>query len=408
MTATSLRGIHSIEDFDLDDQRVFLRCDFNVPISNGVIQDDYRIRAALPTIQYALEKGAKVVLASHWGRPTKALEDRPQFSLEPVARHLNLLLDKEILLLEDPRGEAAKPVLAGLKSSQIVLLENLRFETGEEANDRELAAAWLEFTDIYINEAFGASHRAHASVVALPGLVEKKGIGFLMKKEIEMLETIRSHPAHPFTLVLGGAKVSDKIELIDMLIDKVDVILIGGAMAYTFLKATGHSVGASRVEGDKVKFASELMERMRSRGKKLLVPQDHVVVKDLRDVSSTRVEVGASIMEGWMGVDIGPQTRQLFAEALAESKTVFWNGPMGIFETPEFSSGSFAVAHAMVESSATTVVGGGDSAACALASGVVDRFSHVSTGGGASLEFLQGQRLVGLEALRPPKRSESL
>jgi phosphoglycerate kinase len=404
--AKPLDGILSIEDFELDDKKVFIRVDFNVPIENGKITDDTRIQGALPTIRYALEKGAKIILGSHFGRP-KSEADRPKNSLEPIAKHLSELLDVDVILVEDPGREAPKALLSGLKSNQILMLENLRFHPGEEKNDHEFALKIASYTDIYINDAFGASHRAHASIVALPGLVEKKGIGFLMKKEIEMLDRVRSNSESPYYAILGGSKVSDKIDIVDLLVDQVDGLMIGGAMAYTFLATMAVPLGKSRIEREKMNFARGLIDRMKARGKKLLLPVDHVVVSDLQDPSKAIITKDVSVPEGMMAVDIGPKTRELFAEHIKTAKTIFWNGPMGIFETPEFSKGSFAVAKALSESDAVSIVGGGDSASAAIASGYAEGLSHISTGGGASLEFIQGLRLPGLEALRPAKRSEA-
>jgi phosphoglycerate kinase len=403
-----LEGIKSIEDFALEDKRLFLRLDLNVPLDDQQkITDDTRIVAALPTIRYAIDKGAKIILASHLGRP-KGPDPEKKFSLEPVAAYLNDVLKKEIILVEEPRGRAAKALLAGLKPSQIILLENLRYDPGEEKNDREFALRLADFTDVYINDAFGASHRAHASIVALPELVEKRGVGYLMRKELEVLDTIRTNPETPFITVLGGAKVSDKIEVIEAMLDRVNSMVIGGAMAYTFLAAQNIAVGKSLVEKDKVKFAADLIGRAQARGKKLLLPIDHRVTKGITDTASLKITETAAIDNDWMGVDIGPKTQALYANELMRAKTIFWNGPMGIFETPEFSEGTFAVARAISESGAFTVVGGGDSAAAAQASGLADKFSHISTGGGASLEFLQGERLPGVEVLRPAKRSETV
>lgn len=407
MASKLLEGIKSIENFALEDKRLFLRLDLNVPLNDeGEITDDTRIRAAMPTIQYAIDKGAKIILASHLGRP-KGPDPEKKFSLEPVAAYLNAALKKEIILVEEPRGRATKALLAGLKPSQIILLENLRYDAGEEKNDREFALRLADITDIYINDAFGASHRAHASIVALPEMIEKRGVGFLMRKELEVLDTIRTNPEKPFMTVLGGAKVSDKIDVIESMLDRVDSMLIGGAMAYTFLAAQNIQTGKSLVEKDKVKFAADLIGRAQARGKKLLLPIDHRISKAIDDVFSLKVTDNAAIPDGWMGVDIGPKTQALYINELARAKTIFWNGPMGVFETPEFSQGTFAVAKGISESGAFTVVGGGDSAAAAQASGLADKFSHISTGGGASLEFLQGERLPGVEVLRPSKRSES-
>jgi len=405
MTKT-LEGIRSIEGFKLEGKRVFIRVDFNVPMQDGKITDETRIQAALPTIRYAIEKGAKIILASHFGRPKKP-EDRETMSLEPIAERVMEILGKEIILVEDPRGEAPKALLAGLKPSQIVMLENLRFDEGEEGNDSEMANAIAEYTDIYINDAFGASHRAHMSIVALPNVIENKGLGFLMKKEIEMLDRVRFNPQHPYLAIMGGAKVSDKITVIEMLIDKVDAFIIGGAMSYTFLAAQGKPIGNSRVEKDKVKFASELLGRMEARGKKIYLPEDHVIVPEFTAVDKRKITKDAAIPEGWMGVDIGPKTRETYAKVISGAKTIFWNGPMGVFETSELAEGTFAVAKALAESTATTIVGGGDSAAAAHESGYADKMSHISTGGGASLEYLEGSKLPGIEALRPPKRSEA-
>lgn len=405
MPSKTLEGIRSIEHFPMEDKRLFLRLDLNVPMDDeGKITDDTRLRAAMPTIKYAIERGAKIVLSSHLGRP-KGVDKK--FSLEPIAAYLTEALKKEIILVEEPRGHAPRALLAGLKPSQIILLENLRFDPGEENNDRDFAQALAAISDIYINDAFGASHRAHASIVALPEMMEKRGLGFLMRKEIQMLDRIRLNPDPPFLTILGGAKVSDKIEVIEALLDKVDTLVIGGAMAYTFLAAQHIPIGASRVERDKVKFAGELLRRAEARKKRILLPIDHIITKDIKDTEGRKTTDSATIPEGWMGVDIGPKTIALFAKEIQRAKTIFWNGPMGVFETPEFANGTFGIARAISECDALSVVGGGDSAAAAEASGLADKFSHISTGGGASLEFLQGEKLPGIEALRPPKRSET-
>lgn len=404
MSSKSLRGIKSIEEFDLKDQRVFLRLDLNVPLKNGVIADDTRIQASLPTIRYALEKGAKLVLASHLGRP-KGPEDRKKLSIEPVGERLSQLLNVEVTVVEDPASDLPKALLRGLKSDQIILLENLRFDKEEEANGENLAKAIAAYTDIYINDAFGASHRAHASVVGVPREVKKKGIGFLMKRELEMLDKILFGYESPFVTVLGGAKVSDKIGVIENLIDRVDTFLIGGAMAYTFLSALGHAVGKSLIEKDKLKFAKELIDRVQARNKRLLLPVDHVVVKDLNQPLEAKTTSGVAIEDLWMGVDIGPLTIAQYRNELARARTIFWNGPMGVFETKEYSKGTFAIAEAMASATeAITIVGGGDSAAAVNASGVADKMTHISTGGGASLEYLQGDKLPGIEAVREKLR----
>ncbi len=397
---STLAGIHSIEDFDLKDKRVFLRLDLNVPIKNGKITDMTRIDAALPTIRYALEHGAKLVVASHLGRP-ESKEDRVKYSLEPVANKLQELLDADVILVDEPESEAPSALLRSLKKNQLILLENLRFNEDETENGDGLANAICAYTDIYINDAFGASHRAHASIVGVPAKVKQKGVGFLMKKEIEMLDKIMLAPEQPFVTILGGSKVSDKIGVIENLIDKVDTFLVGGAMAYTFLAAQGVAVGASRVEKDKVKYAGELLMRMKARDKKMFLPVDHRIVTKFDSAADLKSTSASEIPDGWLGVDIGPKTVETFRRELQRAKTVFWNGPMGVFETKDFADGTFAVAKALAElPHATTVVGGGDSAAAINASGYADRVTHISTGGGASLEYLQGDKLPGIEALR--------
>ncbi len=398
-----LRGIKTIEDFDLKEKRVFIRVDFNVPMEtkNGlqVIIDDTRIRAAIPTIQYAMAQGAKIVLASHLGRPES--RDDKQFSLEPVAARLGELLKSEVILVDDPTSDAPKGLLPSLRPNQVIMLENLRYEKGETKNSREFALQLAAYTDIYINDAFGASHRAHASIEALPQAVEKKGIGYLIRKEIEMLDVLLHEPKTPYMTILGGAKVSDKIPVIENMIDKVDQFFIGGAMAYTFLKAKNISVGTSRVEKDKVSFAREMIERIEARGKKIFLPVDHVIANDFLAPSEIKTTKDASIPGGFMGMDIGPKTRELYRKELQRAKTVFWNGPMGVFERKEFSEGSFGVAQTLSQlTESLTIVGGGDSAAAAEMSGYAGQMSHISTGGGASLEYLQGDKLPGLEVLR--------
>lgn len=394
-----LRGIKTIEEFDLKEKRVFIRVDFNVPMDGTKITDDTRIRAAIPTIKYAMEQGAKIVLASHLGRP-ESREDK-QYSMEPVGHRLGELLKAEVILIDDPTSEAPKGLLPGLRPNQVILLENLRYEKGETKNAREFALQLAAYTDIYINDAFGASHRAHASIEAFPQAVTQKGIGFLIKREIEMLDTLLHEPKTPYMCILGGAKVSDKIPVIEQLIDKVDAFLVGGAMAYTFLQAQGVNVGKSRVEKEKVNFAREMMERIEARGKKMLLPIDHVIANDFLAPSDIKTTSGQTVEEGYMGLDIGPKTRELYRKELQKAKTVFWNGPMGVFERPEFARGSFGVAETLSQlTEALTIVGGGDSAAAAEASGYAGQMSHISTGGGASLEYLQGDKLPGLEVLR--------
>jgi phosphoglycerate kinase len=395
-----LKGIKLIEEFDLKDKRVFIRVDFNVPMEGSKITDDTRIRAALPTIRYAMEKGAKIVLASHLGRP-EGPEDRQKFSMEPVGHRLGELLKAEVILTDDPTSDAPKGLLPTLRPNQLILLENLRFEKGETKNSREFALQMASYTDVYINDAFGASHRAHASIEALPEAVDKKGIGYLIKKEIEMLDVLLFHPKAPYVAILGGAKVSDKIPVLENMIDKIDTFFIGGAMAYTFLAAKNISVGKSKIEKDKVSFAREMIARIEARGNKILLPVDHIIANDFLAPSDIQTTDSAGIPDGYLGLDIGPKTRELFRKELQKAKTVFWNGPMGVFEKPEFNKGTFAIAETLAGlTNAMTIVGGGDSAAAAEASGFADKMTHISTGGGASLEYLQGDKLPGLEVLR--------
>ncbi len=403
MHLSGLRGIRTIRDLDLKDKNLFLRLDLNVPLEKGKITDDTRIRASLPTLQYALEKGARVVLASHLGRPKS--EKDTQYSLEPVATHLSQLAKVEVLLMEDFEPDGIRGALHQIKRNQVVMLENLRFVAGETKNNLEFAQVLAAFTEVYVNDAFGASHRAHSSIVALPELVSEKGIGFLVEKEVKMLDHLLENPQKPYLAVLGGSKVSDKIAVIEKLIDLVDGFVIGGAMAYTFLKAQGAPVGRSLVETDRISYAKEMIGRMEARGKTLLLPVDHVVTSSITDVSSAKVV--KHIPDDQMGVDIGPESIRIFSTALAGAKTIFWNGPMGVFETEAFSKGTFAVAKALAENPNMKIVGGGDSAAAAEMSGYAPKMTHISTGGGASLEYLQGERLPGLEVLRV-KRSENI
>ncbi|MFS4460878.1 phosphoglycerate kinase [Bdellovibrio sp. HCB2-146] len=403
MSSAGLKGIKTVRDFELEGKVVFLRLDLNVPMENGKITDENRITASLPTIKYCMEKGAKLVLASHLGRP-KTKDDK-EFSLEPVAKRLQEHLNVEVILVEEPDSDAPKALLQSLKKNEIILLENVRFEEGETKDSVEFAQKIANYTDIYINDAFGASHRAHATIHALPSLMKDKGIGFLIEKEITMLDSLLTNPKRPYLAVMGGAKVSDKIAVIERLMDIVDGFVIGGAMAYTFLKAQGTPVGKSLVEGDKLRYAKEMIERIEARNKTMLLPKDHVVAKSFNDVASARTTKDIVISEDEMGLDIGPQTLREYSAAIKEAGTIFWNGPMGVFETPAFSKGTFGVSQAIAESQATKIVGGGDSAAAAEASGFADKMTHISTGGGASLEYLQGDKLPGLEILRARVRA---
>jgi phosphoglycerate kinase len=398
MSSAGLKGIKTVRDFELENKVVFLRLDLNVPMDKGHITDENRITASLPTIRYCMEKGAKLVLASHLGRP-KSKEDK-EFSLEPVAKRLQELLGVEVILVEDPDSDAPKALLQSLKKHEIILLENVRFEEGETKDSTEFAQKIADYADIYINDAFGASHRAHATIHALPSVMKEKGIGFLIEKEITMLDSLLTNPKRPYLAVMGGSKISDKIAVIEKLMDIVDGFVIGGAMAYTFLKAQGHPVGKSMVEGDKLRYAKEMIERIKARDKTMLLPKDHIVSKSFGDVANARTTKDVIISEDEMGLDIGPQTLREYSAALKEAGTIFWNGPMGVFENPAFAKGTFGVAKAIAESDAVKIVGGGDSAAAAEASGFADKMTHISTGGGASLEYLQGDKLPGLEILR--------
>ncbi|MCK6598182.1 MAG: phosphoglycerate kinase [Bdellovibrionaceae bacterium] len=393
---SGLKGIKTVRDFEFQDKVVFLRLDLNVPMDKGHITDDTRIDASLETIKYIHEKGAKLVLASHLGRP-KSAKDK-EYSLEPVAKKLTEKLNMEVILIEDPNATAVKQLLHTLRKDQFILLENVRFEEGETKDSEEFAQRLASYTDIYINDAFGASHRAHATIHALPQLIPSRGIGFLIEKEITMLDKLLDNPKRPYVAILGGAKVSDKIAVIEKLIDIVDAFVIGGAMAYTFLKAQGQFVGKSLVENDKLKYAKEMLERIEARNKTVLLPVDHLVTTSISDTKSAHYS--SMINENELGVDIGPETLKKFQTLIKEAGTIFWNGPMGVFETAEFSKGTFGLAKAIAESESLKIVGGGDSAAAAEMSGYADKMTHISTGGGASLEYLQGDKLPGLEVLR--------
>ncbi|MBX2988945.1 MAG: phosphoglycerate kinase [Bdellovibrionaceae bacterium] len=402
MASNGLKGIRTVRDLNVEGKTVFLRLDLNVPLDDGKISDETRITASLPTIRYLMDHGAKIVMASHLGRP-KSAEDR-QFSLEPVARRLSELLDAEVMLFDDPASDGVKSLLVGLKKNQLILLENVRFVPGETKDSEEFAQVIASYCDVYVNDAFGASHRAHATIHALPKLMKEKGVGLLIEKELTMLDQLIDNPKRPYLAVLGGAKVSDKIAVIEKFMDLVDGFLIGGAMAYTFLKSQGHPTGKSLVEADRVRFSGEMLKRIEARDKTVLLPIDHVVTKSITDTKSMRTTPGVAINDDELGVDIGPKTLVQFETALREAGTIFWNGPMGVFETPEFSRGTFGVAKAIAESQAVKIVGGGDSAAAAEASGHAGQMTHISTGGGASLEYLQGDKLPGLEVLRQRSR----
>ena len=389
----------SIRDLDLKGKRVFIRVDFNVPIKDGRIKDDTRVRASLPTIKYALEHGAIVILASHLGRPKGG--PSPEFSLEPVAAHLARLLDQAVSFGLDCVGEPAKRAIQQAQSQghNLVVLENVRFHKEEEKNDPAFAAQLAELADLYVNDAFGSSHRAHASTEGMAKLLPQAAAGFLMEDELNYLGLALSAPERPFVAILGGAKVSDKIEVIENFLSRVDTLIIGGAMAYTFFKATGLPVGRSLVEEDKQDAARSVLARAAERGVRLELPVDHVVAEKIEaGIATATLAVDDPAINDRMGLDIGPQTIALYAGILASAKTVVWNGPMGVFETSPFDAGTTAVAKAVAGVQGTTIIGGGDSVSAVAKAGVTAQITHISTGGGASLEFLGGGVLPGVAA----------
>ncbi|NLB73981.1 MAG: phosphoglycerate kinase [Firmicutes bacterium] len=391
-------GKATVRDIDAKGKRVFVRVDFNVPLdAEGNITDDTRIRAALPTIKYLLERGAKVILASHLGRPKG--QRKEEFSLAPVAGRLGELLGQPVKKLDDCVGPQVEAGVRAMKDGDVILLENLRFHKEEEANDEGFARSLASLADIYVNDAFGTAHRAHASTAGvaefLPGVA-----GFLMEKEIEVMGKALSAPERPFVAILGGAKVKDKVGVISNLIEKVDSLVVGGGMAYTFLKSKGLEIGKSIVDEEKLDLAGELMEKAKAKGVKFLLPVDVVVADRFAEDADVKVVGVSEIPPLWQALDIGPKTREAFAREIAEARTVVWNGPMGVFEMKPFAEGTRRVAEALADSAAVTIVGGGDSAAAISEMGFQDKMTHVSTGGGASLEFLEGKVLPGVAALK--------
>lgn len=387
----------TIEDLDLRGKRVFIRADFNVPLDdNLMVTDDRRIRSTLPTINYAIDEGAKVILSSHFGRP-KGKRD-PRLSLAPVAKRLQRLLNKDVIFTPDCVGSQVESLVSKMKEGDVVLLENLRFHPEEEQNNEEFARALASLADVYVNDAFGTAHRAHASIVGVPKFLPAAA-GFLLKKEIEYLRGAIENPVRPFVAILGGAKVSGKINVLENLVGKVDKVLIGGGMAYTFIKAMGYEVGNSLVEKDMLETAQRIRRKLKGIGIKFYLPVDCVIAQAIEAGTETKIIPTLEIPKGWSALDIGPATARLFSEAIQDAKTILWNGPMGVFEEDAFSRGTFAVARAIADAYALTIVGGGDTDLAVHRAGVSDAISFISTGGGAALQLLEGKDLPGIAVL---------
>ena len=429
----------SIKDVEVGGKRCLVRVDFNVPMKDGVITDENRIDGALPTIKYLVDKGAKVILCSHMGKPhniftegfglnkkekkaiealpeneraaakeeylKKALKDKEKFTLRPVAERLSEKLGKTVVFAEDVVGESAKAAVANMKDGDVVLLENTRFEAGEEGRSEELCKKLANFCDIYVNDAFGTAHRSHATTAAIVeyGFVKTAVCGFLIEKELSVMADALENPVRPFVAILGGAKVADKLKVIDNLLSKCDTLIIGGGMAYTFIKAKGYSVGKALVDDEQIEYCKDMMKKAETLGKKLYLPIDAVITDEFPNPIDAKVDTAVcdidKIPNDKDALDIGPKTRSLYAEAVKNAKTVIWNGPMGVFENPCFANGTIAVAKALADTTATTIIGGGDSAAAVKTLGFADKMTHISTGGGASLELFEGKKLPGIECL---------
>jgi phosphoglycerate kinase len=399
--ATDILNKLTIEDLDIKGKRVFIRVDFNVPLDENLkITDDRRIRTALPTINYAIDEGAKVILASHLGRPKGKVS--PRASLAPIAKRLQRLLDKDVIFADDCIGPQVESFVSKMKSGDVLLLENLRFHPEEEKNDEEFSKALARLADAYVNDAFGAAHRSHASIVGITKFIPAAA-GFLLKREIEYLKGVVLNPVRPFVAILGGAKVSGKIGVLENLVDKVDKVIVGGGMAFTFIKAMGYEIGNSLVEADMLDFANSIREKLIKNNVKFYLPVDCVIAQSMEPGVETKIVTTQEIPKGWLALDIGPASVRLFSEAIQDAKTLIWNGPMGVFELDAFSRGSYAIAHSVADAYALTIVGGGDTDLAVHKAGVSDSISFISTGGGASLQLLEGKELPGITALTDKK-----
>ena len=389
----------SVDDLNVKGKKVLVRCDFNVPLKDGVITDENRITAALPTIKKLINDGGKVILCSHMGKPKG--EVKKELSLAPVAKRLSELLDKDVVFAADDTvvGENAKAAVEKMNDGDVILLENTRFRKEETKNEEAFSKELASLADVYVDDAFGSSHRAHCSTEGVTKFVKESAVGYLMEKEIEYLGNAVNNPVRPFAAILGGAKVKDKINVINNLLEKVDILIIGGGMAYTFLKAKGYEIGLSLLDEESIDFAKDMMKKADEKNVKFLLPVDVVVAQEFKNDAESKVVKASEIPADWEGLDIGPETRKLFADTLKDAKTVVWNGPMGVFEMPNFAKGTIAVAEALANIEATTIIGGGDAAAAVNQLGFGDKMSHISTGGGASLEFLEGKELPGVAAV---------